>query len=637
MACKVNRKMGAFEQIIECITKNDSYVLEAGAGAGKTYTLIQTLRYLIDKFERQLKDKNQNIVCITYTNVAKNEVIERMQNNSLIAVSTIHEFLWSSINKYQTQLKEQLIILNKKMFEAEQDKFRNETPAKQENFKFRHFDNLEDRINNIEAVRYDDSNFRNFEGGLLEHDDIITISKLMFENYPLLTKIIVDKFPYIMVDEYQDTAKETVEILIDILLKENKNNILLGFYGDSHQKIYDTGIGSLQSYIDSKALSEIKKEENFRSSATIVNLLNKIRTNIQQKSQVDIEESSVKFIYYNNPDKLVELNDKGKPVEEKQTVYEKRIQSFKDEAYQRIVQHLSNNGWDIKDKGIDKILILTNSKVANRVGFGDLYKVFTERYSTDAKRRLLDREHSLVQVFVGYQDNKTSIERETGIEHLIQFWLNKDYNRVISYIKKQGNPNLVKLEAHSDKEIIYNLLNELIDIRNKGTIKEILDYVVSAGIIKLSDRAKDILDILSLDLKNIEDKEQQEKIKRDQNFISSFLNLPYNQIICLYEHIQNQTVFSTKHGTKGEEYRNVLVILDDTEWKQKYNFNKFFNSSEDNPNRLEMTKNLFYVSCSRAQKELIVLMLSSFDNSSKTIIENWFGKDNTIEINDYLQ
>lgn len=81
------------------------------------------------------------------------------------------------------------------------------------------------------------------------------------------------------------------------------------------------------------------------------------------------------------------------------------------------------------------------------------------------------------------------------------------------------------------------------------------------------DRAKDILDILSLDLKTIEDKEQQEKIQRDQNYISSFLNLPYNQIICLYEHIQNQTVFSTKHGTKGEEYRNVLVVLDDTEWK----------------------------------------------------------------------
>lgn len=50
-----------------------------------------------------------------------------------------------------------------------------------------------------------------------------------------------------------------------------------------------------------------------------------------------------------------------------------------------------------------------------------------------------------------------------------------------------------------------------------------------------------------------------------------------------------------------------------------------------------MTKNLFYVSCSRAQNNLIVLILSSFDNSSKEIIENWFGKENTIEINDYLR
>ena len=60
----------------------------------------------------------------------------------------------------------------------------------------------------------------------------------MFENYPLLTTVIIDKYPYILVDEYQDTATETIQTLIDIILTNNEKSILLGFFGDSHQKIY---------------------------------------------------------------------------------------------------------------------------------------------------------------------------------------------------------------------------------------------------------------------------------------------------------------------------------------------------------------------------------------------------------------
>ena len=75
---KLQNNMTAFEQISQYIDERISFVLEAGAGSGKTYTLIQTLNYLIQYKSEDLKKANQKIVCITYTNVAKNEIIDRI-------------------------------------------------------------------------------------------------------------------------------------------------------------------------------------------------------------------------------------------------------------------------------------------------------------------------------------------------------------------------------------------------------------------------------------------------------------------------------------------------------------------------------------------------------------------------------
>ncbi|MBK6989177.1 MAG: ATP-dependent helicase [Bacteroidetes bacterium] len=104
----------------------------------------------------------------------------------------------------------------------------------------------------------------------------------MFQNYKLLTTILADKFPYILVDEYQDTAVETTDALINSLLSRQKPKVQLGFYGDSYQKIYDTGVGSLETFIQEEKITLVTKQENYRSSINVINLLNKVRTNIKQ-------------------------------------------------------------------------------------------------------------------------------------------------------------------------------------------------------------------------------------------------------------------------------------------------------------------------------------------------------------------
>ena len=81
-----------FEQVIACINTGKSFVVTGGAGSGKT-ELLKTILY-------KLKDKypNKKIICITHTNVAVDEIKNRIDN--IYDVSTIHSFCQKNISNY---------------------------------------------------------------------------------------------------------------------------------------------------------------------------------------------------------------------------------------------------------------------------------------------------------------------------------------------------------------------------------------------------------------------------------------------------------------------------------------------------------------------------------------------------------
>ncbi|WP_417198931.1 UvrD-helicase domain-containing protein [Bizionia sp.] len=593
--------MKAIEQIIKYIEENKSYVLEAGAGSGKTYTLIQTINKVLETKGKNLRFKNQKIICITYTNVAKNEITERLENNSLVIVSTIHEFLWDCIKRFNKQLIIELDLLNESMLIEKPEKYKT---------------GLKERIT---EVIYDDSGYRDFEQGRLHHDDVITLSLQMFKNHTALTHILGQKYPYLFIDEYQDTATETVDAIVNYLLERNKTKMLVGFYGDSYQKIYDEGVGSLQAYIDSNKLELVTKDDNYRSSESVVNLLNNIRNNISQKIPESKEsiEGGIQFINCTN----APMHSK-----EKVTPYRMRISPKKNSDYDSIVSKLEAEGWDFSESGDDKILIIANSKVAERAGFLNLYKLFVKRYTLSAKEALLKRENIFSSYFMGYTDKKTSKERETGIEHLFSFWEEKNYNRVIKYLKQQGV--FSSLTKHSDKKGIEKKFNELKNLRVTGTVKNVFDFCIENKLSSPSLKLQNFIDKIKTDIDSITDEDEMESVIRDKTFYDSLMQINYNEVICTFKHIKEQTSFSTKHGTKGEEYRNVLVVIDDTSWPQKYNFQNFFDDSESNTDRKLRTKNLFYVSCSRAKEKLVVLALSEMNINAMNQITQWFGIEN---------
>jgi len=624
--------MTAIEQIIQNIDNGKSFVLEAGAGSGKTYTLIQTLNYLIENKGEDLKYNHQKIICITYTNVAKNEIIERLENHPLVSVSTIHEFLWDCIKSYEKQLKIELCKLNEIRYKVDKDL----------GIESRYIENLVERLDRINSVVYNDTAFRDFESGQLHHDDVIVLSKMMFQTYPLLTNILSQKFPYILIDEYQDTAPETINALVDSLLENNQDKITLGFYGDSHQKIYNNGVGDLIKYYinsETQKLHIVKKEENYRSSKAVVNLLNNFRTNIKQKPQTELQ-GSVKFVYCEYRPIKTRINRNNREVEdENKTAYNREIDLQKNLNFDKVVNVLkTKKNWvftESDNKKNDKILVLVNSAVAKRNGFSNLYRIYSRRYTKRVGDELNKRKNTLIQYFVGYTDKKTSQERETGVEHLIKFWRDSNYNEVLRFLKRNSSLFDEGHLEHRHKKIINDILDNLIILRDTKSVKEVMEFVESRKLIRKSEALKKFIDQINSDFTTLDEGPEKIKLTKNKTLYDSLIELPYREIINFFEFTQNHTVFSTKHGTKGEEYRNVLTVIDDKDWVNEaegYNFEGFFDDTDLNVERKMRTRNLFYVECSRAKENLVVLGLSPMGELALNNVRKWFGDNNVIKI-----
>lgn len=542
--------MEVLEQIKKLLSEKESFLLEAGAGSGKTRTLIESLKHLIKKESKSLNDSNKAIACITYTNVAVDEINERIDNNPLVLALTIHEFLWYVIKNYQKELKVEILKYN-------DDESRN--PIEEL-----------DSILKSQTISYSQYG-RKFIEGRITHEDVIKFSASIFSKYPKIGKIVTNKFPYIFIDEYQDTEEQTVILLLDDLLTKNKGNITLGFFGDSMQKIYNQGVGEIKH----KNLVKVTKKDNYRCSKEVIKLLNVIRPELTQNAAGNNKNGSISFINCNND-------------------------IANGDNYKKTLDFLKNKGWEFettKDGVLNtKVLMLTHRGIANKLGYETVLATYQilGRWGRD---RLLNKE----ELFANFILNK--------IEKFVELFENKKYGE---FIKLLGVSDY-KIYKHDDKKIINELINNLIDLRKNKTVKEVLDFAFDNNLLVKPIKMIEFIE-------KLEDEGNENK----KDFYESLMNLKYEEFIYLYEYIEESTPFSTKHGVKGAEFENVLVVIDDSSWNQ-YKFNDVFANNNDNQNRFNRSKNLLYVCCSRAKDNLVILSLSKMDEPAMNTINNWFN------------
>jgi len=411
------------EQIRECLLKKQNFLLSGGAGSGKTYTLIQTLRNVFEH------DATARVACITYTNVATNEIKERSPYSKL-HVSTIHDFLWEVIKGYQKNLKQAVaaLIIAEKSSKGTGITYSGEVEITEKS---------------LELIEY--KNYRILEKGIISHDDLLKLANYMFATYPLLSKVLCDKYDYIFIDEYQDTQRVVIDIFLNHIKGHAQDSICIGFFGDKMQSIYDTGIGNIQSFVGSGSVKEVIKEDNYRCSVSVIELLNKIRSDIQQKPSKRDENG----IIVNKPGNIAFIYSQN----------EFDLEQFKKSKF--------ISEWALDNPKLTKVLFLTHKLIAKRIGFEELLSAYQ------------------------YTDNLIGNEPDRLATHLLKMgsvlyhFENKDYSHVISEIQ-------FKLKSNSDKGKINKLLSYL--LANQTTdIETMINRFNQEGLVRKDDRLGDYI------------------------------------------------------------------------------------------------------------------------------------------------
>lgn len=630
------------QEIFQLIDEGKNFLLSGGAGSGKTYSLVSVIRQVI------AENPTAKVACMTYTNAAVKEIEERVNHKNL-NVSTIHDFLWDNIKHFQKELKEAIISLanNEDVSKISIDEV-SPIPEK-------YFDILKDGIQYKEFVR--------LREGIISHDELLIVANYLFEKYPKLSSIVKDKYKFIFIDEYQDTNKAVVDIFLTHFNKSERNNII-GFFGDAMQSIYDDGIGNLDEYKgnDADTVNEVPKKQNRRNPQLVIDLANKLRTDgISQEPSNDpsapnmvegvVKKGNVLFLHstdgdiskiekflkenycwdFNNSKETKELNLTHNLIADKagfrvlMDIYDRdHILKFRD----RIKKFIKDNSitTDFSKNTFGEVIqILQQGKSGRDLNAvsptntmqnfiadnAELYNSALSLTYSEFSKMYVDKDQLLDDNKQDEDDEKKKgSKRDNLIKHLfkiqtnIYLYQNKKYNEFL-----RATDYRFKITSIANKRTLKENIESIINVGDK-TIEEVITDANDKGICLIDDRL--------IDFK--EKKEYLYNRVKDVNF-SEFQKL--------YEYLEGQTPFSTQHKTKGTEFDNVLVILDNGGWNN-YNFGNLFLET-GTASVLDRTQKIFYVCCTRAKENLAVF----FHNPIEQVIlkaEMWFGKNNVIDI-----
>jgi DNA helicase-2/ATP-dependent DNA helicase PcrA len=666
--------MTAIEKIKEVIDDNQkpqgkfqNFVLQGGAGSGKTESLKQILEYITENYP----DKKG--VCITLTNVAVEEIKARVGEKSNFLVSTIHSFLNDLIKDYKKNIHEVIFeifkieqinrgILNPEEDEKEYNKNEHEkfkklygkysgmlftttgektskVVGKKEYDKDPILYNTQlnqdiERLNKIilvdilsidyNKIRYNETRYNNFKELSFGHDELLDIASLLFKKHDLLGKIVSDKFDFILIDEYQDTSEKVVDVFLNTLPKSKKTTI--GFFGDSMQGIYDDGIGDVEKEITEQKLIKIEKQDNFRCSEQVIDFINTIRNDgleqelaLKNEETADNRQGEVKLyysIYENKPNVFSSSEDKSKYFD----------------ALNKLIVESSIDNPEVKK------LMLTNKSISSELGFSILYQIFNDRY-TEVKEEI-EKTLARIQLIDLYE--------------LCSAYKNRNYNFVLTKLKKCG----FKLKTLEDKIKINDVFNGLLN--SHESVNNVLNIAFEKNLINKSDSYKQYisnkdtfleslkqderfqyLESLYIDGGNtavrmiakdtsVSDEEflEFDKNRKKKTFYTELFSerLKFSEVLNYYNYIDENIVsnYITMHKTKGSGIENVMVVLDEYFWN-KYNFKSIYDVNEEDLIKKTKNQKLFYVACSRTIKNLICVRLVSDEEEESKLLE--FFKD----------
>jgi DNA helicase-2/ATP-dependent DNA helicase PcrA len=252
------------QEIYECFTPTQpkSFFLFAGAGSGKTRSLVNVLEKFKKEHGSNYRLYRQKIGIITYTNAAADEISHRLKHDPIFKVSTIHSFAWELIKNLNKDIKNwlkknlQTEILELKDAQSKSRDLKNKTSVD----RARKIESKENRIQYLDKISkfIYNPNGDNISKDSLNHVEVISIAAEFIRTKDLMQDIIVSVFPIILVDESQDTKKEMIDALF-ALQQNKKDKFSLGLFGDMMQRIYGDGKDDLGNNLPSDWAKPSKK------------------------------------------------------------------------------------------------------------------------------------------------------------------------------------------------------------------------------------------------------------------------------------------------------------------------------------------------------------------------------------------
>ena len=584
-------------------------LLLAGAGTGKTRTLIYRVAHLIESGVSP-----ESILLLTFTNKAANEMKERaekmLKEKCGITACTYHSFCVKMLRFYGKMAgispdftiisgPDEADIIDIIKSELNFQKLKNMPSASvfasmlstcvnkrltlEELLKEQKYWRFRQNERKLLLLREETKKYKE-EHNLFNYDDILLKFDQMLTDYSNIARRIEDTYRYIMVDEYQDT--NTLQDSIIRKIRTKNTNLMV--VGDDMQSIYKFRGADVQNilsfpkrYTDCKV---IYLTENYRSSQEILNLANHVMTNATEgyKKNLRAQFSSQELpkVYGVNDTKteaefvlnrIKAKHAEGIPYNDICVLYRNSFQSYELEVL------LNKAGLDFEKYG--GIRFLDRAHIKDILAF---LKIYSNPHDQLSWFRILQLHIGVGKV---YAKNISEKCLENGPEHLINechsrrkygVYLKKLYEEIMSWEGKDFLQILNSCCAYYTAVREETIKNQKVD--SESTREE-----------SLQDLKKDKEDIEIL-----------VNMAKDYDSVLDFLDAMTLDAAKSKENAEDKLILSTIHSVKGLEFDTIILLdcVDDILPSTMY-----IGSTEDNEDVRCM-----YVAVTRAKNTLYMIV-----------------------------
>ena len=580
----------------------------AGAGSGKTKVLTHKIAYLIN--EKDIKP--WNILSITFTNKAANEMKERVENlvgdsaqdiwmgtfhsicvrilrKFIDRIGFDHSFVIFDTSDQRTLIKECLkdLQIDDKMFTDRSVQFeisnaKNDMKEPEEYEAMVKGDFRREKI----ATIYNLYQKRLKENNAIDFDDIINFTIKIFKENKDVLDYYANKFEYILVDEYQDTNKSQFTLIR--LLASVHGNITV--VGDNNQGIYSFRGADINNILnfekDFKGTKIIKLEQNYRCTQNILNAANSVIKNNEVKYKKKLwteNEEGVLPIFHTADDEY----DEGRYIVE-------QINHLRREEYYKYSDFAILYRMNSQSRAIEEILrredipykIVGGLKFYERKEIKDIIS-YLRLINNPSDNLALKRIINEPKRGIGKTslDKIQAISEQTGIpmyqiiKEADQYGLARVYNNAKGFIEI-----IEELISKKDEYTITELIKHT--LRESGYTKALEDE----NTIEAENRIENLEEFLTVAV-------QFEEEEAD-NDLSSFLEgITLSSDIDGMDDEEESVTLMTLHSAKGLEFPVVFLVGMEEGIFPGY-------KSIGEPKELEEERRLCYVGITRAKNNL---------------------------------